>query len=165
MTLRQWARTQVLFTRLERRCSPKLPSSDAGLFHGAAQIARNFASAALDAIRRGTPHIFSMNDFDYAAPAEVFACRSRGSSPRPVTYRRFDSGAEAIRFAIEELPSDVLFGTVLEVNEKRFDADANPQALRQQSLSAAAARYGSKAVINSHEFADPPAAIMLAYAR
>jgi hypothetical protein len=63
-----------------------------------------------------------MNDFDYAAPAEVFACRSRGSSPRPVTYRRFESGAEAIRFAIEELPSDVLFGTVLEVNEERFDA-------------------------------------------
>jgi hypothetical protein len=39
-----------------------------------------------------------------------------------VTYRRFDSGAEAIRFAIEELPSDVLFGTVLEVDEQRFDA-------------------------------------------
>jgi len=63
-----------------------------------------------------------MNDFDYAAPAEVFACRSRGASPRPVTYRRFDSGAEAIRFAIEELPSDVLFGTVIEVNEERFEA-------------------------------------------
>ncbi len=63
-----------------------------------------------------------MSDFDYAAPAEVFACRSRGSSPRPVTYRRFNSGAEAIRFAIEELPTEVLFGTVLEVNEQRFDA-------------------------------------------
>jgi len=63
-----------------------------------------------------------MNSFDYAAPAEVFACRSRGASPRPVAYRRFDSGAEAIRFAMEELPSEVLFGTVLEVNEQRFDA-------------------------------------------
>jgi hypothetical protein len=63
-----------------------------------------------------------MNDFDYAAPAEVFACRSRGSSPRPVTYRRFESGAEAIRFAIEELPAEVLFGTVLEVDEQRFGA-------------------------------------------
>jgi hypothetical protein len=74
------------------------------------------------AIRYAAPHIWKMNDFDYAAPAEVFACKSRGSSPRPVTYRRFDSGAEAIRFAIEELPSDVLFGTVLEVDEQRFDA-------------------------------------------
>jgi hypothetical protein len=39
-----------------------------------------------------------------------------------MTYRRFDSGAGAIRFAIEQLPSDMLFGTVLEVNEERFDA-------------------------------------------
>jgi hypothetical protein len=63
-----------------------------------------------------------MMDFDYAAPAEVFACRSRGSTPRAVAYHRFKSGAEAIRFAIEELPSDVLFGTVVEVHELRFDA-------------------------------------------
>ncbi len=77
---------------------------------------------AARANRRVAPHILIMIDFDYRAPAEVFACRSRGSSPRPVTYRRFDSGAEAVRFAIEELPSDVLFGTVLEVNEQRFDA-------------------------------------------
>ncbi len=63
-----------------------------------------------------------MNDFDYGAPAEIFACKSRGASPRPVTYRRFASGAEAVRFAIEELPAEVLFGTVLEVNEQRFDA-------------------------------------------
>jgi hypothetical protein len=74
------------------------------------------------AIRHSTPYMENMDAFDYAAPAEVFACRSRGSSPRPVTYRRFDSGAEAIRFAIEDLPSDVLFGTVLEVGEQRFDA-------------------------------------------
>lgn len=75
-----------------------------------------------DVIRRAAPHIEQTSDFDYAAPAEVFACWSRGSSRRPVAYRRFDSGAEAIRFAIEEFPSDVLFGTVLEVNEQRFDA-------------------------------------------
>jgi len=63
-----------------------------------------------------------MDAFDYDAPAELFACKSRGSSPRPVTYRRFASGAEAIRFAIESLPADVLFGTVIEANEQRFDA-------------------------------------------
>jgi hypothetical protein len=73
-------------------------------------------------IGRRPPHIYAMSDFDYAAPAEVYTCRGRGSSPRPVTYRRFTSGAEAVRFAIEELASDVLFGTVLEVGEQRFDA-------------------------------------------
>jgi hypothetical protein len=63
-----------------------------------------------------------MTDFDYDAPAEVFACRSRGSSARPVTYRRFATGAEAIRFAVEELPADLLFGTIIEANEQRFEA-------------------------------------------
>lgn len=68
------------------------------------------------------PHISNMSSFDYTAPAEVFACKSRGSSPRPVTYRRFDTGAEAVRFVIEELATDVVYGTVIEVNEQRFDA-------------------------------------------
>lgn len=66
--------------------------------------------------------MFTMNDFDYAAPAEVYACRGRGSSQRPVTYRRFARGAEAVRFAMEELAADVLYGTVIEANEQRFDA-------------------------------------------
>jgi len=39
-------------------------------------------------------------------------------------YRRFARGAEAIRFAIEELAADVLYGTVIEANEQRFDAAA-----------------------------------------
>jgi hypothetical protein len=63
-----------------------------------------------------------MKLFDYAAPAEVFACRSRGSRPQPVSYRRFGSGAEAIRYVVEDLASAVMYGTVLEVNEQRFDA-------------------------------------------
>jgi len=66
--------------------------------------------------------MFVMGDFDYEAPAEVFACRSRGASARPVAYRRFDSGAEALRYAIEELAPELLFGTVLEANEQRFGA-------------------------------------------
>ncbi len=66
--------------------------------------------------------MFAMNDFDYGTPAEVYACRSRGSSPRPVMYRRFARATEAIRFAMEELDADVLYGTVIEANEQRFDA-------------------------------------------
>ncbi len=61
-----------------------------------------------------------MNEFDFSAPADVYASRGRGASKRPVKYHRFDSAAEAIRFVIETLPLDMLAGTIMEIGEDRF---------------------------------------------
>jgi hypothetical protein len=62
-----------------------------------------------------------MTAIDYKVPAELFISKSKGASRRPMTYRRFASGAEAIKFAIEELPPALLAGTILQVGEARFD--------------------------------------------
>jgi hypothetical protein len=62
-----------------------------------------------------------MADFDYNAEAELFPSRARASRRQPVGYRRFAHAADAIRFAIEDLPPDALIGAWLEVDEERFD--------------------------------------------
>jgi Arc/MetJ-type ribon-helix-helix transcriptional regulator len=49
---------------------------------------------------------------------------TRGSRGRATEYRRFPSAAEAIRFAIEELPAQLLIGVVMEVGDDRFDHKA-----------------------------------------
>ena len=60
---------------------------------------------------------------DFASPAELFPTRYRRNK-RPVGYKRFDTAAQAIRFAIEELPAPLLNGTFLQVLDQRFDGDA-----------------------------------------
>jgi hypothetical protein len=63
-------------------------------------------------------------DFDYTAAAELFIAKRSGGSRAPLGYRRFASAAEAIRFAVEELPGGRILGAFMQVGDLRFDADA-----------------------------------------
>jgi hypothetical protein len=61
--------------------------------------------------------------FDYNSPAELFMPkRKRGVHP-PLGYRRFDTAAEAIRFAVEDFPALRTLGAWMRVGDERFDGD------------------------------------------
>ena len=60
-----------------------------------------------------------MAKFDYGAPAELFPSRNR-KIRQLLKYRRFDKAADAIRFAMEELPNALLLGAFIEVYEARL---------------------------------------------
>jgi hypothetical protein len=58
--------------------------------------------------------------FDYGKGAELFSARRSTGRRQPLDYRRFSSAAEALRFAIEDLPPQYFAGAYLEVNESRY---------------------------------------------
>ena len=62
-----------------------------------------------------------MTQIDYGAPAELFSASRRKRGARQ--YRRFETAAEAIRFAIEELPAPLLVGAYLQVDDAQFDGE------------------------------------------
>lgn len=77
-----------------------------------------------------------MSSFDYTATAELYPSKTHNKT-RQVRYRRFDTVAEALRYAIEDMPAELLRGALLEVDEQRFeerqiralyDAEAYPLA-------------------------------------
>jgi len=63
----------------------------------------------------------AMDAFDYTAPAEMFITQANSMRRSPISYRRFGTAAEAIQFAVEQVPIKLLAGAVLEVAENRFD--------------------------------------------
>ena len=60
--------------------------------------------------------------FDYTALAELYPTRSYKHRAGSIKYKRFEVAAEAVRFAMEELPPEFLLGTYLEVEEERFNS-------------------------------------------
>ncbi len=64
-----------------------------------------------------------MPKFDYTASAELYPSR-RFAKSQTTHYRRFATGAEAVRYVVEEMPAKWLPGSYLEVNEQRFEGEA-----------------------------------------
>lgn len=67
-------------------------------------------------------------DFDYSVPAELFALKRKRFGP--VTYRRFETVAEAIRYAVEDCSRSLLNGTFIETDAERLDGIAIQQLYR-----------------------------------
>jgi hypothetical protein len=73
-----------------------------------------------------------MTILDYSTEAELYpTAREVEPSPvrrrktrQPIGYGRFARAADAIRFAIEELPPELLLATHLKVADKRFNSEA-----------------------------------------
>ena len=81
-----------------------------------------------------------MAEFNYMIEAGLYIGKTLRSSRSP-RYKRFETAAEALRFAMEEVPGAQLRGCVLEVNEARFnerqirvlyDAPAYPLSRREK---------------------------------
>ena len=61
--------------------------------------------------------------FDYGVPAELFMGKRKGRPRQRLSYRRFATAAEAIRFAIEELRAVRALEAWMQVGDERFDGD------------------------------------------
>ncbi len=87
-----------------------------------------YGDAAAVAVDRARPLVvvrarfqpMAMVEFNYRVSAELFPSRNRKYTHQSLRYKRFARAADAIRFAIEELPPELLVGAFLEVDGKRY---------------------------------------------
>jgi Arc/MetJ-type ribon-helix-helix transcriptional regulator len=62
--------------------------------------------------------------FDYTESAELFMPKNGKAGLRqPLSYRRFASAAEAIRFAVEDFPAIQTLRAWMRVGDERFNGD------------------------------------------
>ena len=61
--------------------------------------------------------------FDYAASAELYMPKRKPGARQALSYRRFTTATEAIRFAVEELPAVRTLGAWMQVGEERFNSE------------------------------------------
>ena len=61
-----------------------------------------------------------MSAFDYDCRAGLFSAKSAKFRQKSLGYRRFEHAADAILFAVEELPSDMLRGCSLEADDEVY---------------------------------------------
>ena len=83
-----------------------------------------------------------LSGFDYNAPAELFPSRSKRGKGQ-VRYRRFETAAEALQFAMEKMPPPILLGVFLEVEEERFGAEEMRSLYRSAAYPLARGETGS----------------------
>lgn len=58
-----------------------------------------------------------MGKFDFTAPAELYSARGHGRRA-PLSYRRFATAAEAIRYAVEQIPKNLSAAAYIETGEQ-----------------------------------------------
>ena len=85
-----------------------------------------------------------MHEFDFFVEAELFPPKSRKPAGRKFRYQRFDSAAEAIRYAVEELPAEIFSGAIIEAADERlgpkdiralYDSETYPYARRSPAVA------------------------------
>ena len=61
-----------------------------------------------------------MTRFDYTGGAGLYAGKPKAGMIGP-RYRRFETAAEALRFAVEDMPHSQQRGSMLEIDEARYN--------------------------------------------